>query len=78
MTSFSLTELAKKVPGSHVIGEAAFSELSTDTRSLVAGDLFVALVWPNFDGHEFIAQAQSQGHFPGLLRQISSGFRRYG
>jgi UDP-N-acetylmuramoyl-tripeptide--D-alanyl-D-alanine ligase len=61
MTAFSLVELSNKVPSSHAIGDATFSQLSTDTRSLVAGDLFVALVGPNFDGHEFIAQAQSQG-----------------
>lgn len=67
MRSFSLAELCKKVPGSHVIGEAAFSELSTDTRHLVAGDLFVALVGPNFDGHEFIAQAQNQGACAALV-----------
>jgi UDP-N-acetylmuramoyl-tripeptide--D-alanyl-D-alanine ligase len=61
MTAFSLVELLNQVPSSRAIGDATFSQLSTDTRSLVAGDLFVALVGPNFDGHEFIAQAQSQG-----------------
>ncbi|MDC9719657.1 MAG: UDP-N-acetylmuramoyl-tripeptide--D-alanyl-D-alanine ligase [Gammaproteobacteria bacterium] len=67
MTSFSLSELSKQVPFSRSIGEASFSRLSTDTRSLVAGDLFVALVGPNFDGHEFIAQAQSQGACAALV-----------
>lgn len=67
MQSFSLAELSKTIAGSHAIGEAVFSELSTDTRTLAAGDLFVALVGPNFDGHEFIAQAQSQGACAALV-----------
>jgi UDP-N-acetylmuramoyl-tripeptide--D-alanyl-D-alanine ligase len=70
MTAFSLVELSNKVPSSHAIGDATFSQLSTDTRSLVAGDLFVALVGPNFDGHEFIAQAQSQGACGALVSMV--------
>ncbi len=67
MTAFSLVELAKKVPDSHAIGTASFTQLSTDTRNLMAGDLFVALVGPNFDGHEFIAQAQDKGACAALV-----------
>tara|TARA_B100000767_G_C19753111_1_gene531704 strand:+ start:836 stop:2200 length:1365 start_codon:yes stop_codon:yes gene_type:complete len=70
MTAFSLVELSNKVPGSYAIGEAVFSQLSNDTRSLVAGDLFVALVGPNFDGHEFIAQAQSKGACAALVSTV--------
>ena len=33
----------------------------TDSRSLQAGDLFVALRGERFDGNEFIAQAKAQG-----------------
>lgn len=67
MKSFSLADMSKAIPGSHAIGEAAFSDLSTDTRTLVPGNLFVALVGPNFDGHEFIAQAQSKGACAALV-----------
>ena len=35
--------------------------VSTDTRALVKGDLFVALRGENFDGHEFLQTAQSLG-----------------
>lgn len=38
-----------------------FSGVSTDTRTLKAGDLFVALVGGNADGHEFIPQAIRAG-----------------
>ena len=35
--------------------------VSIDTRSLVAGDLFVALRGPNHDGHDFVAAALQRG-----------------
>ena len=38
-----------------------FSGVSTDTRSLPPGCLFVALKGPNFDGHRFAAQALERG-----------------
>jgi len=48
--------------GGTVIGEdAAFLRVCTDTRTLQAGDLFIALRGPNFDGHKFIAQAKAAG-----------------
>lgn len=38
-----------------------FRGVSTDTRTLEPGDLFVALRGPNFDGHRFIAEAVRRG-----------------
>ena len=38
-------------------GDATFSNVNTDTRTLSAGDLFVALRGDNFDAHNFLAQA---------------------
>ncbi len=35
--------------------------LGTDTRSLLSGEIFLALVGENFDGHNFAAQAVKQG-----------------
>jgi UDP-N-acetylmuramoyl-tripeptide--D-alanyl-D-alanine ligase len=36
---------------------AEFSGVSTDTRTLAQGNLFVALVCPHFDGHGFVSEA---------------------
>lgn len=38
-----------------------FRAVSTDTRRLQAGELFVALRGENFDGHDFVAAALDQG-----------------
>jgi len=44
--------------------QGAWSEtngISIDTRTLQPGDFFVALQGPNFDGHDFVADALSKG-----------------
>jgi len=38
-------------------GDTTFSTVNTDTRTLSAGDLFVALRGENFDAHDFLTQA---------------------
>lgn len=38
-----------------------FSQISTDSRTLKPGALFVAIKGENFDGHEFISEAISKG-----------------
>jgi len=50
--------------GGRLAGRAArdaFRGVSTDTRSLRAGNLFVALRGPNFDGHSFCEEAVAAG-----------------
>ncbi len=42
-------------------GDAVFSRVNTDTRTLAAGDLFVALRGENFDAHNFLQQAAEKG-----------------
>ncbi len=39
----------------------AFDGVSTDSRTLAAGSLFVPLKGPRFDGHDYLAQAASAG-----------------
>jgi len=41
--------------------KATFSSVSTDTRAIASGDLFVALRGENFDGHDFITAAVAAG-----------------
>jgi UDP-N-acetylmuramoyl-tripeptide--D-alanyl-D-alanine ligase len=42
-------------------GRVKFLRVHTDTRSLQAGDLFVALKGERFDAHEFLPQAKARG-----------------
>ena len=41
--------------------DRAFAGVSTDTRTLEPGELFVALRGPRFDGHDFVAGAAERG-----------------
>lgn len=42
-------------------GDIAFASVSTDTRTIEPGALFVALVGERFDGHDYVAEAHARG-----------------
>ena len=46
-----------------------FTGVSTDTRQLTAGTLFVALKGDRFDAHDFLAQAKAQGAGAAVVRR---------
>jgi UDP-N-acetylmuramoyl-tripeptide--D-alanyl-D-alanine ligase len=53
--------------------DTRFSGVSTDTRTLGAGSLFVALVGPNFDGHDFLEEAAASGATGAVVsREVSA------
>jgi UDP-N-acetylmuramoyl-tripeptide--D-alanyl-D-alanine ligase len=47
--------------------DAEFSGVSTDTRTLARGNLFVALVGPHFNGHGFVSEAAGKGAIGALV-----------
>jgi len=59
----TLAQAHAMLPGSTLVGDGAtaFARVHSDTRSLQAGDLFVALRGERFDAHDFLAQAQAAG-----------------
>jgi UDP-N-acetylmuramoyl-tripeptide--D-alanyl-D-alanine ligase len=63
MDSLSLEQIAALAGGSLASGNgtATVSRVSTDSRTLRQGDLFVPLRGENFDGHKFIEQAVARG-----------------
>lgn len=50
-------------------GKLRFDAISTDTRHLIPGALFVALKGENFDAHNFLAQAREQGASAAVVRR---------
>ncbi len=55
------SEAARKLGVALLNGDAAFDAVSTDSRRVGKGELFVALKGENFDGHAYVAQAAAQG-----------------
>ena len=56
-----LSVAARALGCEHSGADVEFDRVTTDTRQMQGGELFVALVGPNFDGHDFIEQAQVNG-----------------
>ena len=68
------SEEAEMATGGKASGPWEAMDVSIDSRTLVPGDLFIAVKGPNFDGHEFSAAAIAAGasavvidHDPGDL-----------
>ena len=69
----SLAHFAGAMGGTLIGADSAFGSVSTDSRSLNAGDLFVALVGPNFDGHDFVAAAAERGAVAAVVSRRVAG-----
>lgn len=57
----SLDILAQRYGGVAINGAHLFHQVSTDTRTLARGDLFVALEGDRFDAHDYLSQALDRG-----------------
>jgi UDP-N-acetylmuramoyl-tripeptide--D-alanyl-D-alanine ligase len=68
----TVSELARAVAAlqTHGDGRIAFSSVSTDTRTLAPGALFVALRGERFDGHEYVAAARERGAAVALVERV--------
>ena len=62
----ALALIQQRIPQARLVGDGdggavCFSRVHTDSRSLQAGDLFVALQGERFDAHQFLPQAAQAG-----------------
>ncbi len=58
---FGLSDLAPVLSARLIGGSCDVTGVSTDTRNIQAGDLFVALRGEHFDAHDFVQQAVADG-----------------
>jgi len=67
----TLAQAHALLPTSTLVGEGATEVLRvhSDTRTLRAGDLFVALKGERFDGHDMLASAKAQGAAAALAQR---------
>lgn len=61
MIRFTLSQLAAIAHGERQGSNVAIDEVTTDTRKVTAGCLFVALKGERFDAHDFAEQAKAAG-----------------
>jgi UDP-N-acetylmuramoyl-tripeptide--D-alanyl-D-alanine ligase len=57
----TLSLAAESMHGRLLGDDRIFDGVSTDTRTLKGGELFVALHGPNYDGRDYVAQASEKG-----------------
>lgn len=58
---WQLLELSSVLSAQLKGNDVNFDSVSTDTRAIDKGALFIALIGPNFDGHNYVDEAQRQG-----------------
>jgi UDP-N-acetylmuramoyl-tripeptide--D-alanyl-D-alanine ligase len=75
MDSLSLAQIAAFAGGTIAAGDrdATVARVSTDSRTLQAGDLFVPLRGENFDGHKFVQQAAERGAVGAMVEEKWNG-----
>jgi UDP-N-acetylmuramoyl-tripeptide--D-alanyl-D-alanine ligase len=68
----TLTAVARAVEGRLVGADAAFGTVTTDSRTLAAGALFVAIAGDRFDGNDFVPDAHAKGAAGALVSRYTS------
>jgi UDP-N-acetylmuramoyl-tripeptide--D-alanyl-D-alanine ligase len=70
LTLVELSTLAHLLQG-QLIGQAGhYTSISLDSRSIKAGELFIAISGEHFDGHAFIEQAKNHGAVAALVEKV--------
>jgi len=67
--SMTLTQAANAIGANYKGEDVMLHGVSTDTRTLEAGQLFIALKGPNFDGHDYIIQALEKGAVASMVSE---------
>lgn len=68
-TIAQLSAILGATPSSQAVGDWMALGITTDTRCLQAGEVFLALRGENFDGHAFMAQAAAKGAIAAIVDQ---------
>jgi UDP-N-acetylmuramoyl-tripeptide--D-alanyl-D-alanine ligase len=69
LKALRLSELLQPLNARLVGADVSFSAVSSDSRKVSAGQLFVALTGPNFDGHNFLAEVAAKGAVAALVER---------
>lgn len=73
MTMMSTLEAARALGGRSIGPPVSFGGVSTDTRTLAPGDLFVAIQGDRVDAHAFVGEALAKGAAAALVARDTGG-----
>lgn len=76
MRAMRLSELPVML-GGELHGDASFKHVDTDSRSAMAGGLFVALQGENFNGNDYVSEAAKRGVNAAIVSETSSAVLSY-
>ena len=70
----SLSDLLKVLPGARMTANASIDGVSTNSKAVAKGNLFVALRGERFDAHEFLPEVVAQGAAAVIVERAFEGF----
>ena len=70
--TLNLFEAAQAVSGEFLGENVVFTGVSTDSRTVAAGELFIALRGDQFDGHDFVTTARERGSVAAMVDEAGS------
>jgi len=73
LESMTLSQLTTALSARQVGADVSFTGVSIDSRSVAAGQLFVALAGPRFDGHDYLADVKDKGAVAALVEREVAG-----
>ncbi len=72
ISPMTLSALAEITDGLHSGADVTFCAVSTDSRNIQKGDLFIALKGPNFDGNQYVETAKEKNAVAALVEGYQS------
>lgn len=73
LETWTLSGVSAALDGHLPGADAGFDGVSIDSRSVLPGQLFVALPGERFDGHDFLAAAAARGASAALVERVQPG-----
>ena len=70
----SLSDLLQTLPGARMTAGASIDGVSTNSKAIAKGNLFVALRGERFDAHDFLPEVATQGAAAVVAERVPDGF----
>ncbi|MGP6424640.1 MULTISPECIES: UDP-N-acetylmuramoyl-tripeptide--D-alanyl-D-alanine ligase [Pseudomonas] len=69
LKALKLSELTSALDARLISADASFDGVSIDSRAIKAGQLFIALTGPRFDGHDYLNEVAAKGAVAALVER---------